>query len=79
VLTPDGKVEIAETLMRHYGIGREDVIAYGDSASDIPLFQTLGHTVSVNGSERLRVLAAASYEGDDIWEAYMLGRSVAAI
>jgi phosphoserine phosphatase len=60
VLTPDGKVEIAETLIRQYGIGREDVIAYGDSASDIPLFQTLSHTVAVNGSERLRALAAAS-------------------
>lgn len=77
VTTPEQKVDIAQTLMRVHGIAPADCVAYGDSASDIPLFSVLSNTVAINGSQRLKALAAASYEGDDIWAAYQIGRSLA--
>ncbi|HLY57541.1 MAG TPA: haloacid dehalogenase-like hydrolase [Stellaceae bacterium] len=79
VLTPHSKVGIAASLMERYRIGPEDCIAYGDSSSDIPLFRTLPNTVAVNGSAALREIAAATYDGDDIWEAYAVGRKLVGI
>jgi phosphoserine phosphatase len=49
-------------------------VAYGDSSSDIPLFRLLPRTVAVNGVPSLREIAAAAYEGNDLWGAYILGR-----
>lgn len=77
VTTPEQKVEIAHSLLKRHGLAASDCIAYGDSSSDVPLFSALSRTVAVNGSERLKALAAASYEGDDIWGAYQIGRSLA--
>jgi phosphoserine phosphatase len=76
VLTPDSKVELAHELMRHYGVGPDDVIAYGDSSSDVPLFRELRRTVAVNGTASLREVAAVSYDGHDLREAYRAGRSL---
>ncbi|MFN8163666.1 MAG: HAD-IB family phosphatase [Solirubrobacterales bacterium] len=78
VLTPDSKVEIAEELMQRYGVGASDCVAYGDSVSDVPLFDLLSNTVAVNGTEALRRAAAASYEGADLWAAYEMGRDLLA-
>lgn len=74
VLTPELKVQVARELMERHGLGEHDVVAYGDSASDIPLFHELPNTVSVNGTEQLREVAAASYEGPDLRGAYRAGR-----
>lgn len=76
VLTPEHKVSIAQALLQEYGIPRSQCVAYGDSASDIPLFAHLANTVAVNASDRLKQLAAANYSGDDLWEAYKLGRTL---
>jgi phosphoserine phosphatase len=78
VLTPLLKVRIAEELMLRYGLTADDCIAYGDSSSDVPLFELLSNTVAVNGSEALNRLSAASYEGGDLREAYALGRALLA-
>lgn len=77
VTTPEHKVSIAKKLLDLYGVDQANCIAYGDSSSDIPLFKMLSKTVAVNGSERLKSLAAACYHGDDIWEAYQIGRKLA--
>ncbi len=74
VLLPEGKVEVVERLLSELGIDYTDVVGYGDSASDIPLFGRLAHSVAVNGTYRLLEVAEASYEGDDIWDAYQIGR-----
>jgi phosphoserine phosphatase len=76
VLTPESKVYIASELLERYGLGDEDCVAYGDSSSDVPLFEMLSNTVSVNGTESLRDVAAVAYEGFDLREAYELGRSL---
>jgi phosphoserine phosphatase len=79
VLTPHSKVEIARGLMEKYGLAAADCVAYGDSTSDIPLFKTLPHTVAIDGSAELKQLSSACYDGEDIWEAYLIGRAVAGI
>lgn len=76
VLTPESKVHIATELLERYGLGEEDCVAYGDSSSDLPLFEMLSNTVAVNASESLREMAAVAYEGRDLREAYALGRSL---
>ncbi|MFN8218010.1 MAG: HAD-IB family phosphatase [Solirubrobacterales bacterium] len=76
VLTPESKVYIAVELLERYGLGDADCVAYGDSSSDIPLFEFLTNTVAVNASPRLVEVAAASYAGNDLRQAYALGRSL---
>lgn len=76
VLTPHSKVEILDELLARYGLDEDHCVAYGDSASDIPLFDRLTRTVAINGSDQLRAVARADYQGDDLWEAYQLGRSL---
>lgn len=76
VLTPESKPYIATELLERYGLGDEDCVAYGDSSSDVPLFEMLSNTVSVNGTESLREVAAVAYEGTDLRDAYALGRSL---
>ena len=74
VLTPESKPGVARELMRRYGVGESDCVAYGDSSSDIPLFEMLEHTVAVNGTESLREVAAVAYDGPDLRAAYAAGR-----
>jgi len=76
VITPEDKVPITVELMAGYGVISTDCVAYGDSLSDYPLFQFLPNTVAVNATPALRQIAAAAYEGDDLWEAYLVGRAL---
>lgn len=76
VLTPEAKVVVAEELLARYGLTEDDCVAYGDSASDVPLFQRLRHSVAINGSGSVRDVAAAIYDGWDLREAYAAGRSL---
>lgn len=74
VLTPEMKVYIATEVLERLGLGSEDTVAYGDSSSDVPLFEILDNTVAVNGSASLAEHAALAYRGNDLREAYRLGR-----
>ena len=76
VLTPASKVAVAEDLLARYGLTDDDCVAYGDSASDIPLFERLRHTVAINGSAAVREVAVATYDGWDLREAYAAGRAL---
>jgi phosphoserine phosphatase len=76
VLTPESKVYIATEVLERLGLGSDDTVAYGDSSSDVPLFEILDNTVSVNGSETLTEHAAVAYRGNDLREAYALGRGL---
>lgn len=78
LLTVEDKVSIAEHLMAEHGLAPEDCVAYGDSTSDVGLFTRLRHTVAVNGKPRIRELAATSYSGTDLREAYAIGRALLA-
>ncbi|SDC46396.1 HAD family hydrolase [Actinokineospora iranica] len=72
VLTPESKPRIVERLCREHGFDYADTVAFGDSGSDIPLFQTLRHTVAVNATDQLLGLAATDYRGASLPEAYRL-------
>ena len=78
LLTVEDKVSIAEHLIAEHGLTTDDCVAYGDSTSDVGLFNRLRHTVAVNGNVRIRELAAASYLGSDIRDAYAVGRRLLA-
>ncbi|GAA5184552.1 hypothetical protein GCM10023322_26290 [Rugosimonospora acidiphila] len=76
LLAPADKVTVVDELLARYGIPRSRCVAYGDSMSDAPLFRHLDATVAVNADHHLIGIAAASYQGDDLTEAYALGRSL---
>jgi phosphoserine phosphatase len=76
VLTPADKVRIVEELCARHGLPRSRCVAYGDSMSDAPLFRWLTNTVAVNADHHLAELAALSYRGDDLADAYALGREL---
>jgi phosphoserine phosphatase len=76
ILTPADKVRIVVAALARLGLTGRQCLAYGDSASDLPLFAHLPHTVAVNASPDLEELAAARYRGDDLLAAYRLGRGL---
>lgn len=78
LITAEDKVSIGEHLMQEHGLTTEDCVAYGDSTSDVGLFGRLRYTVAVNGNERICELAAATYTGADLREAYAMGRALLA-
>lgn len=76
ILSAADKVRIVEDLRARYALSRSCCVAYGDSMSDVPLFRHLTATVAVNADEHLDGLAAASYHGRDLGEAYALARTL---
>lgn len=76
LLTQQHKVDITRAVLDELGIRESRCVAYGDSTSDVLLFERLSHTVGVNCNASLRSSAAVVYDGDDIREAYALGRSL---
>jgi phosphoserine phosphatase len=78
LLSPADKVTIVERIRARYGLPKSRCVAYGDSMSDAPLFRHLAATVAVNADHHLEGLAATSYRGGDLTEAYALGRALLA-
>lgn len=76
VLTPLDKVHAVERLRARYALSRFCCVAYGDSMSDVPLFSHLKATIAVNADAHLDGLAAISYHGGDLTEAYALARTL---
>ncbi|GAB3004298.1 HAD-IB family phosphatase [Amycolatopsis acidiphila] len=76
LLTLQDKVDIALRLLDELRLTETECVAYGDSTSDTLLFDRLTHTVGVNCNANLRERAAVCYDGDDLREAYALGRSL---
>lgn len=54
----EGKASIVRDLAASHGYDLAECFAYSDSASDLPLLQTVGHPVAVNPDHALRMLAA---------------------
>ncbi|MEJ2867290.1 haloacid dehalogenase-like hydrolase [Actinomycetospora sp. OC33-EN08] len=74
ILTPADKVRLADAERESLGLTTGRCVAYGDSGTDVPLFAHLTHTVAVNARPALE--AAADYRGNDLREAYALGRAM---
>lgn len=74
ILTAGDKVRLAEAERRRLGVEPSACVAYGDSGSDVELFAHLANSVAVNAVPGL--VAAAEYRGNDLREAYALGREL---
>lgn len=72
ILTPAGKVTVADRLCARFGVSRSDCVAYGDSATDMVLFEAVPVSVAVNARPVLTERATHVYEGRDLREAYQL-------
>ncbi|UQX02032.1 HAD-IB family phosphatase [Streptomyces sp. RerS4] len=72
ILTPEGKVDVADRLCARFGVGRSDCVAYGDSLTDAVLFEAVPRSVAVNARPYLAERATHVYEGRDLREAYQL-------
>lgn len=73
ILTFEDKPRLVRELCRRLETDLSRVIAYGDSQSDVPLFELAGASGAVNADHHVSGLASVSYEGDDLYEAYRLG------
>ncbi|MFZ3471552.1 HAD family hydrolase [Streptomyces sp. 4.24] len=72
LLTPERKVMIADRLCERFGVSRADCVAYGDSSTDVALFDVVPLSVAVNARPFLAKRATHVYEGRDLREAYQL-------
>lgn len=66
ILNPEDKPVVVRDLQHRLGLDAARTIAFGDSDSDVPLFETLTRTVAVNATSNLVSLAAHRYDGDDL-------------
>jgi len=62
------KVRYVERYCQRYRIEMEGVLAVGDSRSDIPLFQVVGHSIAVNATEAARKAASCAIETNDLFD-----------
>lgn len=76
LLTVQHKVDITAELLDGLGLTPADCVAYGDSTSDVLLFEWLPHSVAVNAGPAVRHLASAVYDGPDLRGAYVMGREL---
>ncbi|MEV7613143.1 haloacid dehalogenase-like hydrolase [Streptomyces sp. NPDC089799] len=72
ILTPKGKVEVADRLCARFGLGRADCVAYGDSMTDAELFGAVPVSVAVNARPHIEARATHRYRGLDLRDAYQL-------
>lgn len=76
ILDPRDKPRLAAEFCARYGLALEDAIAYGDSVSDVFLFDAVGVRVSVNGDHHLAERADIAVEGTDLLPAYRAAREL---
>ena len=76
LLTVQHKVDITAGLLDDLRLCPDDCVAYGDSTSDVMLFEWLPHSVAVNAGPAVRHIATAVYDGPDLRGAYALGRKL---
>jgi phosphoserine phosphatase len=69
ILGPEDKPKMVAILMRQLGVRLEDVVAFGDSDSDVPLFRMVPCTVAVNAQPCVRTIARYHYNGTNILDA----------
>jgi len=78
ILNPRDKPRLAAEFCAEYGLRLSEAIAYGDSMSDVHLFEEVGFRVSVNGDHHLAELADIAVEGRDLLPAYRAARELVA-
>jgi phosphoserine phosphatase len=74
ILNPRDKPRLAERFCGEHGLELGEAIAYGDSMSDVFLFEEVGFRISVNGDHHLEDRADIAVEGTDLLVAYEAAR-----
>ena len=72
ILHAKDKPRLAISLCQQLNFKFEESVAFGDSLSDVALFQNLNQTVSVNGDTHIKNYAKYHYSGKDLLEALSL-------
>lgn len=62
----DDKATFVRQVAEGHGLGFKDVVAIGDSTSDIPLFQAAGFSVALNASSNARDAADIELDTEDL-------------
>ena len=62
----DDKVIFVRGIAEEHELGLKDVVAIGDSTSDIPLFQAAGFSVALNASSKAREAADIQLDTDNL-------------
>jgi phosphoserine phosphatase len=76
ILTPEDKPRLAEEFCAEHGLSLKDAIAYGDSMSDVFLFEEVGVRVAVNADHHLAGRSDIAVEGTDLLLAYRAAREL---
>lgn len=63
---PEDKVTFVAGIAQRHGLGFNDVVAIGDSTSDIPLFHAAGFSIALNASSNAREAADIELDTDDL-------------
>lgn len=66
---PEDKAAFVQQHCQRSGIGMHQVVAIGDSRSDLPLFQTVGFSVALNATPEARSAATISIDSPSFLEA----------
>jgi phosphoserine phosphatase len=74
ILNPEDKPRLAARFCAEHGVRLRDAVAYGDSMSDVFLFEEAGLGISVNGDHHFAELADIAVEGSDLMLAYRAAR-----
>jgi phosphoserine phosphatase len=78
ILNPADKPVLAARFCAEHGLALEHAIAYGDSMSDVLLFDAVGIRVSVNGDHHLAERSDVAVSGSDLLPAYHAARRLCA-
>jgi phosphoserine phosphatase len=76
ILTPEDKPRLAAQFCAEHGLSLKDAIAYGDSMSDVFLFEEVGVRVAVNADHHLAGRSDIAVEGTDLLLAYRAAREL---
>ena len=76
ILSPEDKPVLAARFCAEHGLALSDAIAYGDSMSDVFLFEAVGVRVSVNGDHHLAERSDVAVVGTDLLVAYRAAREL---
>ena len=74
ILNPRDKPRLAEGFCEEHGLALADAVAYGDSMSDVFLFEEVGFRIAVNGDHHLEDRSDIAVEGTDLLVAYEAAR-----
>ena len=76
ILRPEDKPRLAGEFCAAHGLALAEAVAYGDSMSDVFLFEAVGVRVSVNGDHHLAERSDVAIEGTDLMVAYRAAREL---